>query len=199
MEKKDLRILVVEDDPIIATDLRSLLRSEGYGSVETALNMRRAELLLEGFRPHFCILDIHLGPGPGGIDLAELLHSRYRLPYIFLTSFSDAETLAAAREQSPYGYLVKPFQEKTLLTTIDIALSNHQRLQQSREPDLSACGADLTPREQAICRQLCRGSSYRQICDESGISINTLKYHVKNIYLKTGVAGRAELTARLLG
>lgn len=198
MEFSELRILIVEDDPIIATDIKSLLRKEGFQVVGHAKNAIRAYDLLVSTNPHFIIIDIHLGTGPSGIDVAEVIHNKYNLPYIFLTSFSDPNTLSAAQEQGPYGYLVKPFQEKTLLTTIAIAWSNHQRLVTKNEIDFDKLTVNLTNKEKEICQLLFSGDSYKQICQSLVISMNTLKFHVKNIYSKLGVTGRAELTHMFL-
>ena len=127
MTFEELNVLIVEDEAVIAADIRSLLRSEGCKIAGVAYNGSRALDLLSSTNPNFAILDVHLGTGPSGIDVAEVIHSKYRIPYIFLTSFSDEHTLSAAQEQGPYGYLVKPYQERTLLTTISIAWSNYKR------------------------------------------------------------------------
>lgn len=198
MEPSELRILIVEDDPIIATDIKSLLRNEGFQVVGHAKNAIRAYDLLISTNPNFIILDIHLGTGPSGIDVAEVIHSKYNLPYIFLTSFSDQNTLTAAQEQGPYGYLVKPFQEKTLLTTISIAWSNHQRQATKNQLNFDKLEISLTTKEKEICQLLFSGDSYKQICETLAFSMNTLKFHVKNIYSKLGVSGRAELTHKFL-
>lgn len=193
MKPSELRILIVEDDPIIATDIKSLLRKEGFQVVGHAKNAIRAYDLLVSTSPNFIILDIYLGTGPSGIEVAEVIHNKYNLPYIFLTSFSDSGTLAAAQEQGPYGYLVKPFQEKTLLTTILIAWCNHQRLATKNKLNFDKLTINLTPKEKEICQLLFSGDSYKQICETLVITMNTLKFHVKNIYSKLGVTGRAEL------
>ncbi|MFK7771237.1 MAG: response regulator [Saprospiraceae bacterium] len=198
MESSELRILIVEDDPIIATDIKLLLRKERFLVVGHAKNAIRAYDLLVSTNPNFIILDIHLGTGPSGIDVAEIIHNKYNLPYIFLTSFSDLDTLTAAQEQGPYGYLVKPFQEKTLLTTIAIAWSNHQRLATKNELSFDKLDVNLTSKEKEICQLLFSGDSYKQICKTLIISMNTLKFHVKNIYSKLEVTGRAELTHKFL-
>lgn len=195
MNKSDLRILIVEDDPIISIDIKSLLKSEGFLVVGVAKDGLRAYDLLSSLSPNFAILDIHLGTGPSGIDVAEVIHDKYHIPYIFLTSFSDSDTLAAAQEQGPYGYLVKPFQDSTLITTISIAWSNWQRLQKKAPIDLHKIGVEFTQQEGKICELLIKGFSYKQLCEELFISMNTLKYHIKNIYIKADVKGRSELTA----
>ncbi len=70
------------------------------------------------------ILDINLGSGPSGVEIAEVLHTKYRLPYISSHSYSDPATLEAAMEQGPFGYLVKPFQDETVLSTLAVAWTN---------------------------------------------------------------------------
>jgi len=195
--REELKILVVEDDPIIATDIKSLLRSEGFSVVGTAKNALRAYEMLKSSQPNFAILDIFLGTGPSGINIAEAIHGHYHIPYIFLTSFADEETLAAAQEQGPYGYLVKPFQDKSLITTISVAWSNYQRVLKQSEFNLGRFDVELTEQEEKICRLLYQGAPYKQIADQLFVSTNTVKFHVKNIYSKFGVASRAELTALL--
>ncbi|NJB86779.1 DNA-binding NarL/FixJ family response regulator [Lewinella marina] len=195
MTLEALRILVVEDDPVIRTDLKSLLLSRGLAVVGTAKNALQAYDQLRSARPNFVILDINLGTGPSGLEVAEVVHTTYHLPYIFLTSYSDAATLEAAMQQNPYGYLVKPFQDETVLSTLAVAWGNHQRLRQNRGIDLSDCPEPLTDQEERIARLLVEGLSYRSICERLFISQNTLKYHVKHIYAKFGVAGRAALVA----
>lgn len=197
--KEDINILIVEDDPVIATDIRGLLTHEGLRVAGTAKNGLRALDMLHTLKPNFAILDIYLGNGPSGIDVAEVINDKYRFPYIFLTSFSDPDTLAAAQEQGPYGYLVKPFQDKTLLTTISVAWHRFQHMKQKSRPVDSDRFISLTDQEKSIVNTLLQGKSYNQICETFDITINTLKYHTKNIYTKLDVSGRSELTALVYG
>ncbi|RMF01570.1 MAG: response regulator, partial [Bacteroidetes bacterium] len=121
-------ILIVEDDPIIALELEQVLRQQGYRIAGKAHSAVQAIDRLAAGGIDFAILDINLGSGQSGIDVARIIHRKYELPYIFLTAFADEHTLTAAQEQAPYGYLVKPFQTPTLLSTISVALSNYRRL-----------------------------------------------------------------------
>ncbi len=114
MSDSNLNILIVEDDPIIAEDLNSLLQESGYTVAAVAHDVETALEDLNKIHIDFAILDIHLGEGETGIDIAEAIHTNYNIPYIFLTSFYDDTTLSAAKQFSPYGYLVKPFQDRTL-------------------------------------------------------------------------------------
>ena len=191
-----IRILIVEDDPIISHDIELILSNAGYLVEGTAFNAVQAINHLASKDLDFALLDIHLGKGDSGIDVAEIIHTKYQIPYVFLTSFSDKTTLAAAMEQGPYGYLVKPFQEATLLSTISLALHNHSK--QSKASELNYKNQSLTDQEKKICKGLYDGKPYQQIADEMFISINTVRYHVKNLYIKYDVKGRAELVNKLL-
>lgn len=198
MDRESINILIVEDDPVIATDLKSILNHEGFQVAGVARNGTRALDLLAIRKPNFAILDIRLGTGLSGIDVAEVIHDKYQIPYIFLTSFSDPVTMQAAQEQGPYGYIVKPFQDKTLISTLTTAWFTFQRIHQkpiNREHKLTA---NLTTQEKNICEHLLAGLSYKQICAALFISMNTLKFHIKNIYLKMEVSSRSELSSLLL-
>ena len=196
MDKSSVSILIVEDDPIIAHDISIILKKGGYKVYAVAHNATKAIDKLGSGLIDFVILDIHLGRGASGIEVAQIIHDKYEIPYIFLTSFSDEETLQAAKDQGPYGYLVKPFQEATLLSTISIALSNHQRTQKGL--NFNKINIDLTAQENKLCQGLYDGKSYQQIAEHLDISINTVRYHVKNLYLKFDVNGRSELIAKIL-
>ena len=198
MDRSELEILIVEDDPVINTDIKSLLKHEGFTIAGIASNGSKALDLLAIRKPNFAILDIHLGSDMTGIEVAEIIHEKYHIPYIFLTSFSDEDTMSAAQEQGPYGYLVKPFQDRTLVSTITTAWHHHQRLVQSKKTDIQSQLEILTQQEQTVCKELIKGGSYKQICEALFVSSNTLKYHVKNIYSKLGVASRSELSSKLL-
>ena len=114
-----------------------------------------------------------------------------------MTSFSDEKTLAEAREQGPYGYLVKPFQEATLVTTVQVALDIFKN--QQVQVTFDSVTQELTKQEKKICRALCKGHTYQQIADETFVSINTIRFHLKNIFVKAEVQSKSELIALLLG
>ncbi len=202
MPHQSLNILIVEDDPIIAEDLYSLLTTHDYKVSDVVHNGPDALDALINKQPDFGILDIHLGGGMTGIDVAEVIHNKYHIPYIFLTSFDDEETLSAAQAHGPYGYLVKPFQDRTLLTTIKIAQTNYLSTKKITEVSKKAMEDNikqkLTSQEYNIITMLVEGLSYRQIGELCFISSNTVKYHAGNIYSKCGINGRAELAGRLI-
>lgn len=171
MMKQDdsIDILIVEDDPIIAEDLSSLLHLHNYNVVDIAHSATDAIDALLTKKPNFVILDIHLGSGQTGIDVAEIINSKYHIPFIFLTSFDDEATLDAAQEHSPFGYLVKPFQDRTLLTTLKIALTNYEK-SQTKELTLKIVEEQInqvvTTQEFNIIKDLIKGLSYKQIAEK---------------------------------
>lgn len=200
MDWREIKVLIVEDDPIIALDIKSLLTQQGAKVAGIAQNGSRALDMLYSLQPNFVLLDIYLGPGMSGIEIAEVIHENYQIPYIFLTSFSDPETVSAAANHSPFGYLVKPFQDPTLLTTIQLAWTTSQKISAVENESLHIqWGAvELTEQQQSIIQHLVAGESYKQIAAAHFISVNTLKYHLKNIYILFDVKSRSELTAKLL-
>lgn len=192
----NITILVVDDDPLIAHDIVEILKEVGYNAIEPSHTYQNAVDSLKSETIHLAILDINLGSNKTGIDIASHIQKHYQTPYIFLTSYSDDATLEAAQEVSPYGYLVKPFQPPTLLSTIKIALSNHRKLAERK--GLNYQGTSLSNREINICEKLAMGKSYQEIADTEYISLNTVRYHIKNLYIKFEVNSRASLVSKLI-
>ena len=198
---EDIKVLIVEDEPIIAEDLNSFLREEGFRVAGVAHKGEEALDMLSTRNPNFAILDINLGNGISGFDIANTIRMKYHIPYIFLTSFDDETTLEEAQKFSPYGYIVKPFQERTLLTTIKLAVSNFQKINEDQITPAfleEKFGCSITSQEFKIVESLLEGNSYKQISQQLFISLNTLKYHIKNIYTKLQIKSRSELASNLL-
>jgi len=105
MELQKTKVLIVEDDGIIAEDLNSLLFEKGYSVVGVAHTGEDALEMLGTRQPDFALLDINLGSGLSGLDVAKTIHEKIELPYIFLTSFDDEKTLEQSRVQN---YRVPP-------------------------------------------------------------------------------------------
>jgi two-component system cell cycle sensor histidine kinase/response regulator CckA len=119
------QILVVEDEAIIARDLQRSLGLLGYAVPATARSAAEALALLEASIPELILMDIGLKGDMDGIQLAHLVRSRWDIPVIFLTSYSDEQTVERAKATGPYGYLIKPFREGELRITIEVALHKH--------------------------------------------------------------------------
>jgi two-component system response regulator LytT len=119
-----VKILVVEDELIIAEDIRMMLEELGYEVVGIAQNYNEAVSILDHQDPDIVLIDIVLPGQKDGIDLAHIIKEEYRLPLIFITSHSDKATVERAKQVRPDGYLLKPFEKHDLYTSIEIAVYN---------------------------------------------------------------------------
>lgn len=120
------RIMVVEDEVIIAQDIQRTLKKLGYEVLVFLISAESALANIDVIRPDLVLMDIHLSGTMDGIAAAEEIRRRQRLPVVFLTAHSDEATLSRARITEPYGYVLKPFEERELQIVIDIALYRHR-------------------------------------------------------------------------
>jgi PAS domain S-box-containing protein len=126
-------ILIVEDESIVAADLESRLRRLGYEVAGIATGGEAAIDLTGRLRPQLVLMDIRLEGAMDGIEAAEAIRRRDDVPVIYLTAYSDPATLARAKLTGPFGYILKPFEERDLATQIELALYKHQTDRQLRE------------------------------------------------------------------
>ena len=122
---QEQKVLIVEDENIVAMDLSRRLTKLGYTVVGMAPSGKRALELVESRAPNIILMDIHIKGAQDGIEVASLINELYHVPIIFLTAYSEDTTLARARETCPYGYLLKPFSERELHVAIQVALERH--------------------------------------------------------------------------
>lgn len=119
------RILIVEDEVLIALDLKGRLESSGYEVVGIASSADMAVTLARSHTPDLVLMDIRLQGGSDGIEAAAEVRRQMDIPVVFLTSHSDVETVDRARLSSPFGYVVKPFGSVNFRAIIEVALQNH--------------------------------------------------------------------------
>src|SRR5580692_3543042 len=117
-----VKILIVEDDPLSALDLRQEVERLGYEVVGMAESADEALMASEENRPDLALMDINIAGSMDGIQAARLLHETHRIPVIFITSASDDLTVARAARAPLYGYLVKPFKLNELKASMHVAL-----------------------------------------------------------------------------
>jgi PAS domain S-box-containing protein len=135
LEMAGARILIVEDENIIAKDIWQRLEGLGYivaGSVDNGNDAIEAAAAAS---PDLVLMDIILKSGMGGIEAAGIIRRRFDLPIIYLTAFGDQETLQRARITEPYGYILKPFEDRELHVNIEIALHRHATEMALRESE----------------------------------------------------------------
>lgn len=122
--ERPIRILIVEDNVIIADDMQSMLEEIGYEIVDNVIVYEQAEEVLKTQQVDLVLIDIILASDRTGIDLGKHIRENYDIPFIFVTSNSDRATVESAKTVKPNGYLVKPFEQQDLYTSIEIALAN---------------------------------------------------------------------------
>jgi DNA-binding LytR/AlgR family response regulator len=122
--EQPIKILIVEDNVIIADDMQSMLEEIGYEIVDNVIVYEQAVEVLKTKEVDLVLIDIILASDKTGIDLGKHIRDNYNIPFIFVTSNSDRATVENAKTVKPNGYLVKPFEQQDLYTSIEIALSN---------------------------------------------------------------------------
>ncbi|MCA1914802.1 hybrid sensor histidine kinase/response regulator [Methanospirillum hungatei] len=132
------QVLIVEDEAIVAESIASKLRRYGYEVVDTLPTGEEAVDKAGKTRPDVILMDIHLAGKMDGIQAADRISSQYHIPVIFLTAYADEQTIARAKEAGPFGYLVKPFRERDLYVTIEMA-----RERSRLEAELEAANREL--------------------------------------------------------
>ncbi len=116
-----MNILIVEDELLIAQMLRGMLVKLGYKTIFIAKNYTEVkEQLALNDNIDLCFLDINLSEVKSGIDVAHELKNNFKIPFIYLTSYSDPKTVKEASETLPEAYLLKPFSQSTLFSTLEI-------------------------------------------------------------------------------
>lgn len=118
------KIIVVEDELIIALDIKGVLEKNGYEAIIGIKSIKEALNAIEEFNPLLVIIDINLGNYNDGTEIGDFLLKKDTIPYIYLTSYSDKLTLDKVNKTRPHGYLVKPFKDEDLIATISIILNN---------------------------------------------------------------------------
>ncbi|MGQ0811295.1 MAG: response regulator [Nitrospiraceae bacterium] len=127
------KILVVEDEPIVARDIQVSLQRLGYDVPMTASSGEEALRKAGELRPDLVIMDVVLKGPMDGIEAAEQMRRRFDVPVIYLTAYADDQTLERAKTSSPAGYMLKPYQPNALRTNIEVALHRSQSDRHLRE------------------------------------------------------------------
>ena len=124
-----VKILIVEDELIIAEDMRSMLEDSGYEVCGVTGDPEEAKRLIMATRPDIILLDITLGVKQLGLELAQYILDNHHTPFIFCTSHGDKTTIQSATALKPYGYLIKPFEQADLYAAVELALVNYSKKQ----------------------------------------------------------------------
>jgi CheY-like chemotaxis protein len=124
------RIMLVEDEKVVAADIQECVKGLGYEVVGAVATGTEALRLAVDAMPDLVLMDIKLKGVLDGIDVAGALYDRLKIPVVYLTAHADAEILGRARQTMPAGYVLKPFDDRTLRTAIELAFDRHHRERQ---------------------------------------------------------------------
>jgi len=130
-----IRILVVEDESVVSKDIQESLKGLGYGVCGTASAGEEAIRKAESLQPDLVLMDIVLKGDIDGVEAAETIRSKFHIPVIYLTAYSDEYTLNRAKVTEPSGYILKPFDERELHTTIEVAMYRHTMQKRLKESE----------------------------------------------------------------
>jgi len=133
---KKTKILIVEDEAVIAQDIKITLEDLGYTVCAIAVSAKKAVERAGRESPDLILMDIVLRGKTDGIEAADKIRSRYNIPVVYLTSYTDDKLLERAKITEPFGYIIKPYDEKELHSNIEMALYRHKieiQLQESEE------------------------------------------------------------------
>lgn len=122
------RILIVEDEGIVAADLQSMVSQLGYEVAGIASTGAEAVEKTDALKPDLVLMDIRLQGTMDGIDAAERIVGEGDIPVVYLTAYADPSTVDRAKTTLPYGYILKPFEERDLRTALELALYKHRMI-----------------------------------------------------------------------
>ena len=132
--RQSLKILIVEDERIVAEDLSDMLLEAGYSVAGIASNAAKAMELFNSTNPDIALMDIQLQGDLDGVDVAGQFNGTRRIPIIYLTAQGDQKSVSRAKATQPSAFLLKPFEERGLLIALDIAISNFVSQQAAPHP-----------------------------------------------------------------
>ena len=120
------RIMIVEDEWVVAEDIQRSLQNLGYSISSVVASGEDTFQKVKEDRPDLVLMDIILQGEMDGIEAAKQIRSRFNIPVVYLTAYADKMVLERAKTTEPFGYLIKPYEERELYATIEIALYKHK-------------------------------------------------------------------------
>ena len=197
-----LKILIVEDEVLIGKLIEQDLVDAGHQVLDIAFGSEEALDMIYKYQPELVLLDINIDGTKDGIDVAMIIKEKYDIPYIFITAHSDRETLQRAKKAKPCAYLVKPYRAQDLFTSIEIGLYNFESRKKENRLNLERLNtislSPISEREFDIVLDISQGLTNAQIAENQYLSLNTIKWHLQNIYSKLGVKNRTSVAKLIL-
>lgn len=188
-------VLLVEDELIVAMDIKKSLEGHEGNRVFTARHLNEAKVVFETEQIDVVICDVNLNAEKDGIEIIEDLTQLKPVPVVYLTAYDNSEIVERAKKTSPYAYLLKPFNESQLLLTLDLAQLNFKKHDNSiafneENDNKLRC---LTKREKEVLIVIAAGKTSKEIAYTLNISQHTVDKHKKNIKKKLNLNTLGEL------
>jgi PAS domain S-box-containing protein len=127
------KILIVEDESIVARDIRNMLIGLGYEVTAVVPGATAAVQKAQETKPDLVLMDVMLQGETTGVEAAEQIYTHFNIPVVYLTAYADSSTVQHAKKTEPFGYIIKPFEERELQTTIEIALYKYKMQMQLKD------------------------------------------------------------------
>lgn len=190
-----LKILLIEDEFIIAKDIKILLGGNNYAIVDIAPKYEKAIELYSKNTYDLIISDIHLNDEKDGIDIITEFSRIKQVPVVYLTAYSDSDIVTKAEKTMPFAYLLKPYNDNQLKATINLAILNFNKVSNKipENPENTTKLDLLTNREKEILVTLSTGKISKEIAETLNISAYTVEQHKKNIRRKLDLTTVGEL------
>ena len=193
------RVLIVDDHPMVAEGIRSLL--ESYDDIEvvgTLGNGQEAVDQVNSLQPDVILMDLNM-PGVSGLTATEmLLEERPETRIVILSMHDSPEYISTALSHGARGYILKDVPTEEIYTAIERVMAGDEYLctgaKGSLQPKISDGRETLTSREQTILLELAQGQSNKDVANSLNISVRTVETHRKNIKRKLGISSTAGLT-----
>jgi DNA-binding NarL/FixJ family response regulator len=184
-----IKVLIIEDELLVAQTLEVMLENNGYTVVGMATTLEECKKIIADNPPDVALCDIYLNGEDLGIQIAAYLGEQLpAIPVVFLSAFADKKTIANASATQPVAYLVKPYTEKQVLATLQIVINN-------KVNDDAKTLAKPTAREAEVLIWLAKGYSSKQIAQTLNLSEHTVQTHRKNLMNRYQTTSSSELIA----
>lgn len=178
MKKREFKILLVEDELLVAEDIAEILAPNEY-VIFFAKNFNEAKNVLEQHKPDLAICDINLGNGPTGIDFAKLVKEAYAyVEVVYLTAFNQIKTIEQAQQTNPYSYIVKPYTEEQIKVVVQMVYNF------VKERDKDGIVKKLSFAEFRVLKLIAELKTTKEIADLLFVSEKTIKSHRHNLARK---------------
>lgn len=206
-----MRVLLVDDQVLMLEGLRTFLEINGYQVVGKAQNGAEALLKAEMLKPELVLMDIQM-KGYDGIETTQMMKKEFpEIKIVMLTAAEDDDSLLRAIQVGAEGYLLKDMEPESFLRQLNLVASGEMPLapglakrllrnMQDRKRSGAAAGSceqrELTKRQTELLQLMTQGMTYKEISEQLGLTVATIRYHIQEMLAKTKLANRTQLIAR---